>query len=320
MIIKEEKYIETMKKKVEPQLAARREEIWLENQPGRMLYCVHYRAEMPKGTILISHGFTETVEKYLECIYYFLQMSLNVFCIDHCGHGKSYRLTEDLSLVHIDRYERYVEDLIFTAEYAKERYKNQPLFLYGHSMGGGIAAAAAAKRSELFAKLILSSPMIRPETEPVPWILAKNLARVFCISGKETNYVTGQSPYQGPGHYEDSASASRVRFDYYEGKRYANPRYQMNAPSYGWLFQAARLNTYLMTKGWKHIRMPVLVFLAQQEKFVSNQEIGRFVEKVRRCTKVEQVKMKNAKHEIYNSEESVQREYWKRISMFLKES
>ena len=42
------------------------------------------------------------------------------------------------------------------------------IYLYGHSMGGGIAAAVAARAPEMFEKVILSSPMIRPLTGGVP--------------------------------------------------------------------------------------------------------------------------------------------------------
>lgn len=59
---------------------------------------------------------------------------------EHCGHGRSYRMcsdTGDLSLVHVD-------DLLFVSRRAAE-FPELPVCLYGHSMGGGIAAAAAAQ-------------------------------------------------------------------------------------------------------------------------------------------------------------------------------
>lgn len=57
----------------------------------------------------------------------FLKKGLHVYCMEHCGHGHSYRLTEDLSLVHIDRYERYVEDLFFVAGKIKKENAGLPL-------------------------------------------------------------------------------------------------------------------------------------------------------------------------------------------------
>lgn len=167
LIIKKEDYSGVMERKIMPELEKRKREFRLERQPGKPIYCVRYKADHTRGTVIISHGFTETAEKYEECIFYFLRMGLDTFCIEHCGHGRSYRLTDDLSLVHTDSYERYVQDLLFLAEYVEKGAQTSPLILYGHSMGGGIGAAAAAKRPDLFSRLILSSPMIQPETRPV---------------------------------------------------------------------------------------------------------------------------------------------------------
>ena len=170
---------------------------------------------------------------------------------EHCGHGRSYRLcsnTEDFSLVHIDDYKRYVEDLLFVSRIAAQEFPGLPICLYGHSMGGGIAACAAAQDPRLYSRLILSSPMIRPNTAPTPWPLACLIAKVFCMAGGEERYLPGNHPYDGTEQYADSASASQCRFLYYQEKRSKEPLFQMNAASYGWLWQAHRLNRIFKRK------------------------------------------------------------------------
>ena len=52
-------------------------------------------------------------------------------------------------------------------------------------MGGGIASAAAAEAPELFSRLILTSPMIRPKSDPVPWAAA---GLVASTRGKQGGY------------------------------------------------------------------------------------------------------------------------------------
>lgn len=49
---------------------------------------------------------------------------------------------DDPSLVYVDSYHRYVEDLLFVARKQKAEACGLPLVLYSHSMGGGIAAAS----------------------------------------------------------------------------------------------------------------------------------------------------------------------------------
>ena len=105
---------------------------------------------------------------------------------EHCGHGRSYRLVEDPSLVHVDSYKRYVADLLFVARTAKKEHKNLKLYLFGHSMGGGIAAAAVAAKPKLFERLVLSSPMIRPLSGKVPWHDARTMRQLFVKQGRQS--------------------------------------------------------------------------------------------------------------------------------------
>ena len=176
VIIQDQDFKEKMKNLVEPYLAVRKSELWPERETGRKIHCMRYRTDNPIGVVMISHGYTETAEKYKEIIYYFLKAGYHVYMPEHCGHGYSYRLTEDLSLVYVDSYKRYVEDFLFVSRIAKEENSNLPMFLYGHSMCGGIAAAAAAQSNDLFHKVVLSSPMIRPLTGKVPWRTSRLIA------------------------------------------------------------------------------------------------------------------------------------------------
>lgn len=318
LILKEKDYKETMAQTVIPYLRARQSQLWLERQHGRKIHCMRYRAEQGKGVVLISHGFTETAEKYQEVIYYFLKKGFHVYCMEHCGHGHSYRFVKDLSLVHIDRYERYVEDLLFVAETAKKENAGLPLFLYAHSMGGGIGAAAAAKEPACFDKVILSSPMLRPRTDPAPWQLAQTIAGICCLLGKDREYVMGQKPYDGLERFAESASTSEARFAFYQERRKAETLYQMNAPSYGWLRNAGRMNRFLRTKGWRQISAPVLLFQAEQDAFVSLQEQERFIRKLNGRGEAQLVKVAGTKHEIYNADEAVLKGYWEKVFAFLE--
>ena len=319
-IIKEADFTEYMKDTVEPFLAGRRKELRIPREDDKVLYCVCYSADNSKGTVVISHGFTETAEKYLEPIYYFVKHGYNVCQPEHCGHGRSYRLVEDLSLVHIDRYERYVSDLLAAAGAAKQTYPQLPLILFGHSMGGGIAAAALSRQPGLFACAVLSSPMIRPLTGTTPWPVAKLLAKFLCCMGKATQYVPGGHAFDGKERFEDSASTSRERFAYYQKKRNIDPLFQMSAASCGWLNETARLSRYLLGKGWKLVQTPLLIFQAQDDTFVSATAQDQFAEKVKDAGKVSVRKLlvDSTKHEIFNSEDRVLQNYWKEILTFLE--
>ena len=147
-ILQESNYKEEMQTIVEPYLVSIGTEFYLERHAGQKIHCMHYVPENPHAVVMLSHGFIENAEKYKEIAYYFAKEGFSVYLPEHCGHGFSYRLTEDESLVHLDSFERYVEDFIFVTKKAKEDNPRMKIYLYGHSMGGGIAAAVACGKGD----------------------------------------------------------------------------------------------------------------------------------------------------------------------------
>ncbi|MDE6203681.1 MAG: alpha/beta hydrolase [Lachnospiraceae bacterium] len=322
LILPEKEYRERMKAVVEPYLAKRKREGFCEREKGNRIFYMCCLADRPKGVIVLSHGYTETIEKHVENIYYFLCGGYHVFMPEHCGHGRSYRMCsdkKDLCLVHVDDYQRYVKDLLFVCDMAAQEFPQLPLFLYGHSMGGGIAAAAAAQEPELFSGLILSSPMIQPKSGSVPWLLACLAAGGLCLVGKKEEYLTGRHPYDGTERFADSAACSEARFVYYREKKKKEPFFQMNAASYGWFWQAVRLKRYLQKKAWRHITCPVVIFQAERDTYVSKKAQEKFAGKLNRCNKgrVKLVRVPGTKHEIFNSGMDILERYWRKIFFFL---
>ena len=121
-IIHENEYVYNMNDEIEPYLATHRQEGYIPGAEDHLhrkdmgkvgiIHVQRYLAEKPKGVIIISHGFTEAAPKYDEMIYYFLKAGYHVYMPEHMGHGQSYRLTADSSLVHIDTWKRYVRDFL----------------------------------------------------------------------------------------------------------------------------------------------------------------------------------------------------------------
>ncbi|MCD7921756.1 MAG: alpha/beta hydrolase [Clostridiales bacterium] len=332
-IIREDSFSKTMTLTVEPWLKKRRTILWARRKSGQGICCERYLADAPRGVILISHGFTDSVAKYTEAIWYFLQEGYHVYIPEHCGHGHSYRLTDDLSLVHIDNYERYLEDFLAVAHMVQKDISSHPavapragnsrgsrkISVYAHSMGGGIAAAAAARDPALFREIILSAPMIRPLTGPVPYHLAGTVTAVQCSLGKQADYVSGQHPYTGPEDFTTSAAVSRPRFDYYQAIKAAHPLFQTSAASNGWLRASMKLSRELTTYSWKKAGLPMLMFQAEKDDFVSADAQTAFAvlrnRKSPGSTTLQ--KIHGTKHEIYNSSDPVLAVYWREIFDFL---
>ena len=69
-----------------------------------------YLADDPKGVVVISHASQKVRQNIEEMIYLFFYRRLSRIHARTYGHGQSYRLTADPSLVHIDIWKRYVRD------------------------------------------------------------------------------------------------------------------------------------------------------------------------------------------------------------------
>lgn len=317
-MITERDYRRRMDEEAMPFLAKCRRRGFFEPDGTGNIYFESYDAAQAKGAVVIAHGFSESAEKYVEMIYYFLQAGYRVYIPEMRGHGRSVRETADLSLVHISRYEQYLEDLQYFAEnIVKKENPGMPCYLYAHSMGGGIGAAFLERYPDIFQKVVLSSPMIRPLTGQVPFGAAYVIARMMVRSGKGMQYAAGQHAFRGDETFEGSAAVSRARYEYYREKRAREKLFQTSGASYAWLREAARMSVDVLKKeNCRKIRAKVLVFRAMQDDFVSGAAQEKFV---RQVSGARLIPVTGTKHEIYMAADEVLQPYVSRIRGFLKQ-
>ena len=75
------------------------------------IFYEYFLAENSRGSVVMLHGMSEFTRKHYELAYYLLQQGYSVFLYDQRGHGRSERLTDQLDLIHVDRFSDFVEDL-----------------------------------------------------------------------------------------------------------------------------------------------------------------------------------------------------------------
>ena len=241
-LLDEKNFSEEMQDYVESCFDAWGRESYYTREMGKKIFCLSLHKKEAKGIILISHGFCESAEKYKELAWYFYQAGFTVYIPEHCGHGRSYRLTKDPSKVHIDNFWRYVKDLSFIADRAAEENPGLPMFIFGHSMGGAIAAVTLAENPGRFQKGILNAPMILHRTGNIPPVLAYMASFLMCSMGKGEEYALGQHGFRDEETFEKSSCLSRARFDHYYEKRRSVPEFQNNGASYQWGLEAYRMS------------------------------------------------------------------------------
>ncbi len=312
-------YARIMAEQVEPFLASLRKEGFVSARDGLRIHYEMYENPDSRGGIVISHGFTESAEKFREVSYRFFAQGYSVFAVDHRGHGQSGRQVDDFYLTHVDRFEDYVDDLgRFVDQVAKPVNGAKPLYLFAHSMGGAIGALFLMRRPEVFDRAVLNAPMIQPLTGPVPRRLGKAMGAVMSALGggrrRVAHYPAAFNPNES---FENSCDTCRERFDYYLKKRVNTPHLRNGAPTYSWAKNAMGVTDELLNPANAgRIACPVLLLQAADDNMVSAAAQQRFIDLLKDGRLV---RMENSRHEIYMSTDDVLTEYYRRIFEFLQQ-
>ena len=313
-LISEKNYERMMRTVVEPGLAALREEIDVPLSTGGTLHAEAYNRLDARRAVVILHGYTESAEKFREMVWYFVSDGYSVFAMDHRGHGRSVREVEDKTVTHVEHFDDYVRDLgEFMDAVVRPRMGDAPVCLYAHSMGGAIGAFALMEYPDMFARAVLTAPMIAPVTKPLPPFAAKLMASVCCWLGRGRERAFVGKPFDPASEtFEASHDTSRARFDYYQKKRVAREELHNCSPTYSWIREAASVTEPLLARAHE-IRTPVLLCQAKRDSSVRLKEQDVFISRVPQG----RLMQFDAKHELYFSEDAVMAQYVPAVLGFL---
>lgn len=303
-VLSEDNYEEQMTHTVEPFINSITTSGYFTSSDNTNIYYEYYNATNPKGSIVISHGFTESLEKYVELIYYFIQEGYNVYAVDHRGHGLSDRTSEDLSLVDVKDFNSYVTDLHqFVSEIVMPTSGDLPLFLYAHSMGGGIGTRFLETYPDVFDAAVLTAPMLGINLGGVPRFAANLLSSSAVLFGQGTQYIISHSAFDGVADLEGSAASSAARFNYYFNKKLAHEYLRTNGASYSWLYESLKATkNMLKPENIAKIETPILLFQAENDSLVLPEPQRTLVSHAKDA---ELIFVPNAKHELYNTENDI---------------
>ena len=119
----------------------------------------------PLASVVISHGFGEHSGRYGVLVEKLVAAGFAVTRYDLRGHGKS-----GGKRGHAPSYETYLDDLVEVINYAREQWPALPMFLFGHSMGGGLVLNYVLRRDVASIKgVIATGPWLRLAFQPPAW-------------------------------------------------------------------------------------------------------------------------------------------------------
>ncbi|KAI0629458.1 lysophospholipase [Trametes polyzona] len=156
-------------------------EAWLPGHDNTNFYTRTYAAPSPRAVLLFVHGFAEHVGRYQWAHGEYAGRGITVFAYDQRGFGRT-----ALDNANKSKHSAYgktswpeqLQDIEWWIKHLKAQYPDLPLFLKGHSMGGGLALAFGTRTSPppepetlaLLSGVIASSPLLL-QTHPAPKLL-----------------------------------------------------------------------------------------------------------------------------------------------------
>jgi len=257
-----------------------------------------------KGIVLVCHGFGEHAESYTVFMERLWQSGYASISFDQRGHGKP---PEGIALNKwqgvIKNYRFFMEDISTLIEYLKKKAPDTPLIMYGHSMGGNIAANALLRlppeQVSLFSCAVLESPWME---------LYKPISPTLRCVVKVLNIVA-PNKIQKIKFNADEISSEREK-----QKVYTSDRYYHGSISVRMINEMVKACAYALKNA---DRLPVKTFLAcaDNELVLSNKAMSDFADKANSIGDIVTVKTYKSNHAIHN--DVSQEEYCNDIIEFI---
>lgn len=304
-----------MEEEAEPFLQRIRVSGMMKTTENKGLYYELYPQENAKGTIVVSYGFTESCLKYYELLYYFYREGYQAAIMDHRGHGRSMREVEDMTVVHVELFSRYVKDLHhFVEKKVKPMADGKPLYLFAHSMGGCIGTFYLEQYPDDFKRAVLTAPMLGVKLGGCPAWAARVLCDMEVFRGKGTERLFTQSAFDPNESFEECSASSEARHAWYMKKRREDENYQTSSGSYYWGKEAINAGEFVVSrKQAEKIKASVLLFQAEYDSLVKPEPQDRFISRI---ADGRLVFVPGVRHEIYRAPNEVLQPYLEEIFRF----
>lgn len=278
------------------------------------------KGSVPHSTkaIIILPGMVSCMERQEFLAEQLAASGFDVWTLDFRGQGKSQRMVENKEMVHVDDFDQYITDAE-TLMNLKE-LKGKKLSLYGHSMGGQVALQLLKKHPTTFESTVLESPMIKLNTSPIPFILAKPIAYFFKTwLSRNKNFCIGRGNYDVKKESFEHNSNCRDINLFYKHRYIAESEKELipTGPSWGWVYSALNATQSLLKDlaSLKGITSKIFLATAGDDRRVNNEHDIRVASAF---LNVAHRTYKNAWHCLLHDTLETRKSYVSDLTLFLK--
>ena len=283
--------------------------LWYEGAGGLPMRAAFFAAPTPKGSVVLSPGRTEPIEKYVEVVGDLLARGYSVLIHDWRGQGRSSRLLPDRLRGHAEGFDDFVADFRRLIDQFADRLP-APRLALGHSMGGCLTLTALARGEARFSAAILSAPMLGLKTGGRPAWQARLAARLMTLLGRGGDYALGgaSDPY-ATTFEQDRLTHDRVRYERTRAQILGDRELALGHVTWGWLDSAfAAVDWLHRAPQVSRIAIPVTVVAAQEDTLVANADLKQVAMRIPRGRYVE---ILGAYHELLMETDDIRAQFWR---------
>lgn len=242
-----------------------------------------------RANALVLNGRADFLEKWADAYAGLADIGLALAAWDWRGQGRSSRLADN-GAGHMDRFERWLDDMDVLAEGALAVLPERPWVAVAHSMGGHLllrwladpARAGHPLRAQLRGAVLLAPFFGLGMAWPLR-VAVLAAARREVARGHGADFALGQGPYGDRSQAQARMlllTASRERF-LDEGRWVAaDPALACGGVSWGFLKAFADSQQALEALPLEELALPMLVIVAGRERLVANADTERLVRRL----------------------------------------
>jgi len=291
---------------------------WYEGAGGARLRAAIAPSSGPaRGSVILSPGRTEFIEKYVEVIGELQARGLFVLVHDWRGQGLSQRLLEDRHKGHAEGVGDFLHDFRRLLDGAEAELP-RPWIMLGHSMGATFNALSLMAGERRFKAALFSAPMIGvAAARSLPGPTARLIARAMARAGRGAEYVarTGFDPMLIPFEH-NILTHDEGRYERWRGQLRTCPDLALGGPTWGWLAMALECGDVLARPAAARAAdLPLTVVTAGEEKLVVSAPARRYAE---RAPQGRHVEIAGALHEVLMETDARRALVWREFDALME--
>jgi lysophospholipase len=294
---------------------------WLTAPDGARLRAALFKPEggvdRARGSVILSPGRTEPIEKYYEVIGELQTRGFVVLIHDWRGQGLSDRPLADPLKGHAKGWRSFLSDFdLVLAEIGADAPK--PWIALGHSMGGALTLLSLTEGEDRFAGAVLSAPMLGILTPGLSPHVVRFLSILNEALGLGRTYTWDKRrPLYGMPFEGNILTHDIERWNRFQARLEAFPELRLGDPTWGWVAFATSAIARLSRRGGiERITIPLCVVTAGEDRICDSRAAARLAA---RAPNGRHVDVPGAHHEILLETDARRQVFWRAFDTLAEE-